>query len=109
MNKLLISKWLSLDPHSVPQTACEFEPYWEGQLDPSHCGIDIPESWIEPVHIALTCMRTLDEDFKIHQIKEKFNGLRIYYSTGASPAVVIIMRLIVDWAERVVADIERDS
>ena len=85
-----------------PATAAELAERWKGHLAPDHAGIACPDTWVEIVHTALLAMSALP-DFEIHQVKEKFGGLRIYYAPP-SP----LGRIAVDWAEMRCAQIERE-
>jgi len=71
------------------------------------CGADIPESW-EPVVIRL--IQDIEDVvgyvdwFKIDQIKEKFGGLRFYYSLDSEMDVPDIVDT--DRIDKLIADAE---
>ena len=63
--------------------------------DPEQFGyqVYVPDEWLDYIDAALEAMLawkgksneiiTLYEDFQIHQIKEKFGGLRFYFSADS--------------------------
>ena len=59
----------------------ELQNKWKDHIPPRWYGFALapcPESWLSIVDEFLDYLVTLDPNFKIHQIKMKFGGLRFY-------------------------------
>ena len=91
-------RWHFGDKYSLPESMEDFYAYWEPHLAEEHCGMWCPEEWMEVVHTALLGLKKANPNFEIHQIKEKFGGLRIYWDdpTGKDMG---LGNIVVSWAE----------
>lgn len=84
------------------KTKAEFESRWPGLMADIPCGFGCPKGWSElvwklfiDIEAALTAAHPELSDFKIAQIKEKFGGLRFYFSLRKDhPAYDMIHQLV---------------
>lgn len=96
---------------AMPSTTEAFAETWKHKEHEQSAGLFCPVEWLAPVHAALTLMSHVDPGFQIHQVKEKFDRLRIYYecSPGLPAETCAVMHVIVSWAENQVDAIERSK
>lgn len=95
----ILAKWLGFEGE-IPKDSIALEEHWKPYFSESFCGFECPEKWVEVVHLALSAMKMVDENFRIAQVKSKWGGLRIYFDTDLeNKEKVFLLDLIVDWAE----------
>lgn len=87
------------------RTKKEFEAAWPSLFTDVRCGFYCPDGWTDLVWKLLSDIEFELEgdlsDFKMVQVKEKFGGLRFYYSypKGADPTTYDYIHQLVEQAE----------
>lgn len=75
----------------TPSQQTELQERLDARTPKGWYGLAAPVGWYEIIDRLDQALVEIDPDYQVHQIKEKFGGLRFYCSIPASPGVQALM------------------